>query len=402
MKGQSLIRTSRSPDYWLIATEVVLLIVGALLIFSATSSFAPDRGPAYILMQHLVRVAVGAVLLYAAARIDYHFLQRWPIPLLIAGGSLAMLAALWLMNIGEEGGEAVRWFSGSTLGKSIQPSELAKLAVIIYMAAWLASKGDKIRHLTYGLIPFSILLGLMAGMILAQPDLSTAIVIAATAVSMFFVAGADLKQLALLFVLALGSAPVLIRKEYMLDRINSWVRAITTSDVDVKGLGYQGYETTTALAAGRIAGVGFGGSQHKLAFGNVAHTDLIMAVAGEELGLVGSLLIIGLFVLFAYRGIKIAHDASDAFGSLLAVGVTVWIVIQAIIHAAVVSEMMPVTGMPLPFISYGGSALLTEMIGVGLLVNVSRHGMGKGVTRNAVLAIGRGNGRTRLSRARHS
>ena len=402
MKRQSLIRTSRDPDYWLIATVIILLIVGAILIYSATSGFSPERGPAYVLLQHLARVAIGALLLYAASKVDYHWLQRWPVPLLIAGGTFALLAALQLANMGNEEGQAIRWFAKSSLGQSIQPSEMAKPAMIIYMAAWLASKGDKIRQVSYGLIPFSILLGLMTGMILAQPDLSTAMVIALTAVVMFFIAGADLKQLGLLTVLAMGSAPLLIRKEYMVDRIESWVKSITSSEVDIAGIGRQSYQTTTALAAGGLAGVGFGGSQHKAAFGNVAHTDLIMAVAGEEMGLLGSLLIIGLFIVFAYRGIKIAHDAADAFGSLLAVGITVWIVVQAIIHAGVVSELTPVTGMPLPFISYGGSALIMEMAGVGLLINISKQGIREGIKSNAILAFGRGNGRSRLPRVRNS
>ena len=399
MRDKSLIRVTGNPDYWLIAILLVLLVLGTILVYTASSGHLyVSRGPAYVLIQHLLRVAVGAVALLVASRLDYHIWQRWPIPLLIASAAVLMLLALQLATR-VEGAKVIRWALEGPLGQSVQPSELAKLAAVIYMAAWLSSKGEKVRMFSYGFIPFVILLSFMTGLILAQPDFSTALIIGCSAVAMFFIAGADMKQLLLLFALAGIIAPLIVR-EYMIERALAWLRSLLDpTQVNLTGMDYQPFYTTTALAAGGITGVGLGGSQHKAYLSSMAHTDMIMAIAGEEMGLVGSLLILGLFAALAYRGIKIALEAPDSFGSLLAVGITTWLTLQALVHAAVVSQLMPVTGMPLPFISFGGSALLMEMAGIGLLLNISKHGIQESRRENAYFAVGGRHRRPRLSRA---
>jgi cell division protein FtsW len=287
---------------------------------------------------------------------------------------------------------AQRWI----LNGSIQPSEVAKISVIIYIAAWVTSKGDKIRQLSYGLIPFAILIGLITGLILFQRDLSTALLIAATAWLMFFFAGADLIQLFVSMVFGLATFIFLVAREpYRIERIVAFLRP----DADPSGSSFQIHQALLALASGGIGGQGLGASKQKFGYVPAVHTDTIVAVLGEELGLIGCLVLIGLFVLLAYRGFKIALQAPDSFGTILAAGLTCSLIIQALINLAVVTATLPYAGVPMPFISYGGSSLVTSMACVGLLLSISRgHRVTQGRT-SASVGLGRGNWRTRISPA---
>jgi cell division protein FtsW len=276
-----------------------------------------------------------------------------------------MLSLILVLVIGDERYGAQRSF----LGGSVHPGELAKLSMVIYIATWLASKGDQIRDVTYGLIPFGVLIGVVAGLIVAQPDLGTAALIGLTSLAVFFFAGADILQLAVGGAVSAITFAILINKfPHAMERINGW-REVWLSP---ERASYHMQQTLIALGSGGPFGFGLGQGQQKLGYLPTPHTDTIFAVLGEEMGLAGCLFVIGLFVLFAYRGFKIAMDAQDPFAALLASGVTCWITFEALVNVGVVTGLLPFTGMVLPFISAGGSAMVTSLAGVGLLLSVSR------------------------------
>jgi len=389
----------QGPDYWLLSIVVVLLIVGLVMIFSSSTAaaYADGERPTHYLERQVVWLLAGAAALYFFYRIDYRFWRTWPLPLVIIGGTIVVLGLVLFANRGSE--QAGRWWVTNLLGgsgSSIQPAEFAKVTITLYIAMWLASKGDKLRQLSYGLIPFGIVLGLTDGLVALQPNLSTAALIAAIALVMFWVAGADVLQLAATAGIAVcGAVLSAMAYPYQMERVTSFLHADPLADAT--GAGYHSYHSLMSLISGNLLGVGLGNSWHKRFFAYVAHTDAILAITGEEFGLIGVLAILALFLAFAYRGVRIALKASDSYGSILAIGLTSWIVLQAAIHAAVVCRAIPFTGMPLPFVSYGGSALISEMAGVGLLLSISKNATKESVLDHADFAFGRRNGRPRLS-----
>lgn len=375
-------------DYVLVVVVTALLILGLMMVYSSTFDMAYREygNPNHFLWRQLVWTVLGTGVLIFLARIDYHLWQRWAV-LMMAG---TLLALGMVVLIGSEKFGAQRWL----LNGSIQPSEVAKIAVIIYIAAWLTSKGEKLRQVSYGLIPFAILIALVSGLILFQRDLSTAVLIAVTAWAMFFFAGADLVQLGVSLIFCVAAFAVLIIREPY--RRNRWL-AFLNPQLDPEGMSFQVRQALIALASGGILGQGLGESRQKFGYVPAVHTDTIMAVLGEELGLIGCLLLIGLFVLLAYRGFKIALEAADPFGTILASGLTCSLILQALINMAVVTATLPYAGVPLPFISYGGSSLLTSMACVGLLLSISRGRReieGRDRARNS---LGRGNWGPRVS-----
>lgn len=359
----------RGIDYPLLLTIGALLVVGLVMVYSA--SFGLDmaqqgRPTTYFLLRQLEWAAIGAVVLVVMASIDYATWQQWAVPILLA--ALVTLAALLFLRSGEE--RAQRWL----MGNSVQPSEIVKLAVVIYIAAWLASKGEKIRQLTYGMVPFAILLGVVTGLIVLQPSFSTALLIVCTAVAMLFVAGADVTQLLIGGVVGGVSLTVLVRtSEYRWNRV---VTFFANPLRDPLGRGYQTARAIYALQTGGVGGVGLGGSVQKMNYLYAPHTDAVFAVIGEELGLIGGLAILALYAVLAYRGLRIAQRCRDPFGTLLATGITSWLIFQAAVHVAVITATVPFTGITLPFVSFGGSSLVASMAAVGLLLSVSRSGAG--------------------------
>jgi len=372
----------RKTDYTLLLAVTVLVVLGLIMVYSATFTLGSDTFH-YLKLQALWAV-VGAMALLVTARIDYHLWRRLAVP--VMGLGVALLVAV--LVIGKAAGYAQSWF----LKGRIQPSEFAKLAFIIYIAAWLDSKGDKIRNVTYGLIPFAVLLGMVTGLIVLQPDLGAAALIVATAVSMFFIAGAEISQLV---VGLLAGIPTLLAILFTSDYARDRIQVFLHPESDVQGAGYQVHTVLTALRAGGIFGRGLGAGTQKYIEPWVHHTDTIFSVIGEELGLLGCLVVIGLFLFIAYRGLLAAFRAPDTFGTLLALGITCWISFQAVVHMAVNTATLPFTGLTLPFISYGGSSLVSCMAGVGVLLSISR--VGKERELGAAFAFGRRNRRPRLS-----
>jgi cell division protein FtsW len=350
-------------DYVLFLTVMALLIIGLMMVYSTTFdwSYAMTRNPLSLLMRQTMWVAMGLVAMAALSRIDYLWWQRLAIPIMM----VAVVSLLLVLAFGSVRFGAQRTF----LNGSIQPSEPAKLAIIIYIAAWVSSKGAKVRQMTYGMIPFAVLIGVVAGLIVLQPDFSTAILIVMTAGAMFFIAGADLLQVALGFAVSSGTFYVLIiNSAHGSQRLQHYLVAWK----DPESLSYHVQQALVALGSGGLFGRGLGAGYQKFGYLPAPHTDSVFAVLGEELGLAGCLIVIGLLALLAQRGFKIALEARDPFGAVLAVGLTCWLIFQAIINVAVMTAMIPFAGLPLPFLSMGGSSMVSSLAAIGLLLSVSR------------------------------
>jgi len=356
-------RADGVPDYGLILAVTGLVIVGLMMVYSATFdwSYQVYDSSLYITFRQMQWVALGLVVLVVLTLVPYEWWRDLAVPIMVG----TLLSLILVLIVGDQRFGAQRSFWNG----SVHPGELAKLTMVIYIAAWLSSKGDQIRNVSYGLIPFAVLIGAVTGLIVAQPDLGTAVLIALTSLAVFFFAGADILQLAGAGVVAVATFLVLVSKfPHASERIDQWIQVWQ----DPTHAGYHMQQTLIALGSGGPLGVGLGQGQQKLGYLPTQHTDAIFAVLGEEAGLLGCLFIIGLFALFAYRGFKITMDTQDPFAALLASGVTLWITFQALINVGVVTGLLPFTGMALPFISCGGSGMVTSLAGVGLLLSVSR------------------------------
>ncbi len=394
-------RGKSSPDYVLALTVAGLVIIGLMMVYSATFdwSYQVYQSSFRIASRQFLWVGLGVVVLVVVAAVPYDWWRQ--LAVLVMGGALLLLVLVPFVG-DDRFGARRSFFNGS-----IQPGELAKLALVIYVAAWLASKGEQIRDVTYGLIPFAVLIGVVAGLIVMQPDVSTAVLIVLIALAMFFFAGADIFQLAIGGIVGGITFLVLINQlPHARQRIDEYL--LVWHDPTL--VGYHIRQALIALGSGGLFGVGLGQGQQKLGYLPAAHTDSIFAVLGEELGFVGCLMVIGLFLLLAYRGFKIALEAPDAFAALLACGITCWLTFQALVNMAVMTGLIPFTGVALPFISFGGSAMMGSLVGVGLLLSISRGGhvkkrgkqgkqVGKGSRQRASLDRRWGNGGTRLPRS---
>lgn len=380
----------RAPDGLMIVAVAGLLAVGAVLTFTASHSpaYRLIGDGTYFVKRQLLWIVLACVSGAVAYAVDYRRLRRFSVPGMIA----ALLVLAFLLGPGAERFGGQRWLLS---GGSVQPSELAKLAVILYIADWLASKREAVRDAMLGLVPFSIIIGVVCGLILLQPDYSTAVLVGAVAVAMFFTAGADLRQMVVAAVIASSALLVLVlQSPYRLQRVLTFL----DQDADPSGAGFQVRLATSSFTHGGWTGVGLGAGQQKLVL-PTPHTDAVFSVLGEELGLLGCLLVLALFAVFAWRGFRVAAGAPDRFGALLATGLTFWILAQALVNIAVVTGFLPFTGMPLPFLSYGGSSLIVCVVGVGVLLNISTRVEASRARAYATLDLWRGHRRSRLSRA---
>lgn len=365
------VRGESSPehrDWWLIGSVLALLAIGLQMVYSSSvvvahSEFGDD---AFFAVRHIGWMILGFILTYVTSRIDYHFWQRFSVVLM--GLCLVSLVLVLVPQLGTTQYGAQRWLKLGSIPLG-QPSELAKIILVLYMADWLSRKGEQVRHFTYGSLPFAIIVGLVAGLVMLQPDLGTTLVVIATAVTIFFVAGANLVHLALMAIPATAIIAVLvINVGWRADR----VAAFLNPEEDPLGKGWHTMQTLIALGSGGITGLGLGESRQKHYYVPNAHTDTIFAIIGEELGLVGTLLVVVLLGIVAWRGLVIASRASDLFGRLLAAGMVGKVIWQAALNIAVITNTVPYTGVPLPLISYGGSSLVVTMISFGILYSVLR------------------------------
>jgi cell division protein FtsW len=354
-------------DVFLVAIVVVLVGLGLVMIFSASyvQANAVYGQSAFFFLRQLRWLVLGLAAMFVLAFLDYRYLKR--LSVLIMAGTILVLVALLLF--GEERlGARLHLANGS-----IQPSEIAKLTIAIYIAYWVTSKGERLRDLSYGLVPFAILLGLITSLIVLQPDFGTASVVVVTGMVMFFVAGADLKQLLISLMVAGGTLYLAVtRAPHANQRLQEFVAGLSDP---LTGSSYQVREILLALARGGLFGVGLGNGSGKVTGGvPLLWSDSIFAVVGEELGLLGALMIVALFVALAYRGLSISLKSQDQFGLVLGCGITAWLAFQAFLNMAVSTAMLPFTGLTLPFVSYGGSSLLASLAGIGVLLSISRYG----------------------------
>lgn len=361
----------KSPDFILFLAVVMLLSVGIVIVFSASSytSYVRYGDAYYYLKKQLIWAALAFVAMYITMSIDYWKYKRWIGYGLI--GAFVLLVAVLIPGIGKSVNGAQRWID---VGFSIQPSEIIKLALVIFTAYGLSRKKGKVRNFKQGLLPYLIFLALACGLILKQPDLGTAISLAGTIYVMFFAAGARGTHLTGLAGVGLaGVVAAIIFEPYRMKRFLAFLHPFA----DPLGSGFHIIQALYALGSGGLFGVGLGQSKQKMFYLPEQHTDFIFAILGEELGFIGGALVILLFFIFIWRGFKIALTSTDPFASLLAVGLTTMIGLQAIINIGVVTSSMPITGIPLPFISFGGTSLLFTLLGVGMLLNISRYSNSK-------------------------
>ncbi len=345
----------------------ILICLGIVMIFSSSSIYALQQlgNSSYFLTRHQLFLVIGLTLMVAVMSIDYRKIRPYAKPLLLV--TLFLLVLVLIPGLGKESYGARRWFK--LFGFSFQPSEFAKIAVIIYVADFLARKQNKIRDLREGFLPIMGILGVICALILKQPDMGTSVCIAAVVFIMLFVAGARLSHLGCVVLLSLPAVYFLIaRVHYRLMRILAFLNPWE----DSRGIGFQLTQSQIALGSGGLFGVGLGKSMQKLFYLPAAHTDFILSIIGEELGLIGTVAVILLFVLFIWQGARIAWRTVEPFGYFLCVGIVALIGLQAVVNVGVSIGALPTKGLPLPFISYGGSALIFNLVGVGLLLNVSR------------------------------
>ncbi len=359
-------------DWGLLSITVALLGLGLVMVFSAsfTRGVQGFGDPYYFLARQVVWSLVGIAALVVAARIPYTFWERWSI-VLMAGAMVALLAVL---PFGADLYGAKRTYFGG----SVQPSEPAKIITILYASAWLASKGARIRDVRAGLLPFSVLMGIIAVLIILQPEISAAILIVATASIMFFIAGAELKQILLIGVGAtLTFWLVITNSSYAGGRLERYMASLSDP---LSSPEFQVQHAVEALVRGGLFGQGVGNSlaHTENFFLPLSWSDSIFAIIGEELGLLGVLVVILLFTLLAYRGLRIALRAPDSFGTLVAIGITSLLILQALLNMAVVVAASPPTGVTLPFISYGGSSLVTALGAIGILLSISHYSQQRG------------------------
>jgi cell division protein FtsW len=405
-------------DMPLVVTVGALVLFGLMMVFSSTFdwSYQSTGSAATIFLRQLGWAAMGVVSMFAAARINYHWWHRIAV-LLLVGAIFLLLLVLIL-------GSTVFNAQRSFFGGSVQPSELAKLVTIIYLSVWLASKKEMIRQLGYGMIPFGIIVGVMAGLILLQPDLSAAVTIVLIATLMFFIAGADLLQMGIVGVVGAGTVWAILQLPVSVAETGRQRLAAFFAGIeDLTKASWHVKQAMVAFVNGGLFGRGLGESHQKFGFLPTPHTDSIFAIIGEELGLFGCLIVITLFVVLAWRGFKIASNARDALGAALAAGIVCWISFEALVNIAVMVGAMPFAGNALPFISYGGSNLVVTLTGIGILLSVSRKTESEPIKRktratgllnqlaqsldvetkqrHAPFDSGRRDGRRRLSRTSH-
>ncbi len=345
---------------------ICLLVIGVLMVFSASSVSAYNQynNAYYFFQRQIIWAVLGIIIMLTVSGIDYYRFKN----LAFSGYILGLLCLVAVLAAGKTINGAKSWILLGPM--SFQPSELAKPLVVLELARILSQKQKKIRSLREGLGPPLVSLGVVCGLIMLQPDLGTTMVLLLTGFTMLFVARTRFLHLSLLAGAgAVVAAFLMTMKSYRLERLQTFIDPWR----DPLGSGYQIVQSLYAIGSGGLFGLGLGQSKQKYLWLPEEHNDFIFAVIGEELGFIGAAGVLLLYALLAGRGLQVARKAPDTFGRLLAAGLTSMILVEAIINLAVVTGSMPVTGVTLPFISYGGSSLLFKLLGMGILLNVSRH-----------------------------
>mgnify|MGYP000329918504 CR=1 FL=1 len=360
---------SKKPfDFWLFMVVLILVSFGLIMVFSASSPSAYEMyDDIYFYLKSQAKFALlGFVAMIVIMNINYHKYARWTIHLLIL--SIILLILVLIPGIGRSEKGAWRWIYIGPI--NFQPSEIAKIALIMFFANSLSKRKDQLRYFFKGLLPYLVLIGIFAGLLLMEPHLSCTMIIVAVCVIMLFCAGAKIKHFIIIGAPALvGLIALIIFVDYRRDRLLSFLDPFKYQT----DIGYQIVQSLYAIGSGGLFGRGLGKSLQKFLYLPESHNDFIFSVLAEELGFLGVLLVMLLFLVFIWRGVKIAINAPDAFGSLIAVGITSLISVQVLMNIAVVTSSIPPTGVSLPFFSAGGTSLVILMSSVGVLLNISKY-----------------------------
>lgn len=367
--SSNLFTIEGAADKFLLQIVFVLVVFGLLMIDSAGVVYADVNfgDPHFFFKRQLIGTAIGCISMYIVSQIDYHVFRRWSF--LIFVGSLGALAMTLVSGIAIKSYGASRWLS---LGPfSFQPSEMVKLTLILYVSAWCSSKGKKgVSDFNEGFVPFMIILFVACMLIIAQPDVGTTGMLAVIAISIFFLAGAQIQHIASIFGMGLVSLVILVlAAPYRLQRFTAFLKP----EEHAQGAAYQVYQALIAIGSGGWKGLGLGRSLQKALYLPEPVGDSIFAIIAEEIGFVWIVVLLVVFLLFASRGIKIARNAPDLFGRLVAGGVVTWIMGQAFLNMAGISGLLPLTGITLPFISYGGTSTVFVLTAIGILLNISKQ-----------------------------
>jgi cell division protein FtsW len=354
-------------DRWLLLITVLLVATGLVFVLSASQALAyvQHLTPLYYFQRQLVSVGIGGTVMLVLMRVDYHRLR----PLILPGTVLVTVLLVLVPIAGVQVNGARRWFAFGPL--VIQPTEMAKLAFGLFMSAWVVKQGERLRDLRQGFVPFVVLLGGALGLVILERDLGTALVVAAIIVAAFVAGGGRKRHIALLLLgLLLAGWLTIVLEPYRFARLAVFVNPFQ----DQLNAGFQSTQALYALGSGGIWGVGIGHSVQKFLWLPEAHTDFIFAIVGEETGLVGTTLVLLGFAAFAVRGYRAALRAPDRLGLAIATAITTWVAFQALVNMGTVTDTLPITGVPLPLISYGGSSVAMTLAAIGVLLNVASQG----------------------------
>lgn len=356
-----------SPDRWVLGVTYMLALSGLVMIFSASGVMAENRygDSMFFFKRQAIWLILGIMVMHGVANVDY---RRWkPFIPALYGIIMILLILVLVPFIGVEVNGARRWFRVGDI--SLQPAEMAKVSVLLYLAAFLSNKEDQVCDFFSGFLPPVVLVGCMAGLVLLEPDFGTTVILGLLLVELLFLGGARLMHLCGLFLIIILSTVALIwGSEYRLRRFLNFLDPWQ----DSMGAGFQLTQSFVALGSGGFWGVGLGESKQKLFFLPEGHSDFVLALIGEELGFVGTGALILLLGIFIFKGCQIAHYSQDPFGRFLGFGVVLLLGGQALMNMGVVTGLLPTKGLTLPLVSYGGSSLVTTMFAIGLLLSISR------------------------------
>ena len=360
---------SKNYDRVLISAVILLCIIGTVMLYSASSirslMESENQTATLYLVAHLKRLLVGIIIMFLMMSFDYRHLKKYYLHLIF--GAIGLLIVTKTIFLIKGIPTAARWFYLGPL--SIQTSDIARLSLIVFLAVYIDKRRRQLEDFYTGFLPSVFAIIIMMSLIIIQPDFSSAIMLGLIGGIMLFIGRAKLSQLLATSVTGLAIAvPVLLMAPYRLDRIRSW----WNRNEELSTIGYQAYQSLISLGNGGFIGLGLGNSLEKNMFLPEPHTDFIFSIIGEEMGFVGTLFILTLFLLVFQRGIRIAKECTDPFGVMLAVGISFSFILYAFVNAAVVTNVFPVTGLPMPLISYGGSGMVINLASMGILLNISQ------------------------------
>jgi cell division protein FtsW len=389
-RAGALRRERHQADYVILVIVVALTAIGILMVYSSSAlkGYLSQDADTFATVGPQIQWAIlGLIAMGLMMRVDYRYLRLVSVPFYVV--AIVLLVLVFVPQLNHVVGGSARWLKLGPL-PLVHPAEIAKLALVIYLAHWFAKRGSGIRGFWAGTVPFLVIIAPIIALVFKEPDLGTTGVITLTAFTMFFVAGANLIHLT---VMASGAALAMLMvglRGYQLDRIRIWQNPW----LDRLGDGFHTVQGLLALGVGGLFGTGLGASK---VFVPNAFNDFIFAEVGQEFGMIGAIVVITLFLLLAYSGVRVALSAPDTFGALLAAGITAWLCLQAFINIGVVVALLPITGITLPFISAGGSSLIISFAAIGILLSISRETVDKGTWNDDATADrGRRDGRTHL------